>query len=136
MKWALAALLAFVSVKAHALSDTDCLAYVVAREATGEPIRGRRAVLDVILNRMHLRGKNACSIISEPSQFSWYRGKKHIKVTIEMLLDFFLVDSLDPVLENSVQYFVSKRLKPYWTKRMKKVATIGNHSFYSQGSLE
>lgn len=53
-------------------SSTKCVAMAIYHEARGEPIRGQRAVADVVMNRARSGrwGSNACSVVNAPSQFS------------------------------------------------------------------
>jgi hypothetical protein len=52
--------------------DVRCLAQAVFHEARGEPLRGQRAVADVIMNRARSGrwGSGACAVVDAPSQFS------------------------------------------------------------------
>lgn len=52
--------------------DVRCLAQAVFHEARGEPLRGQRAVADVIMNRARSGkwGSGACAVVNAPSQFS------------------------------------------------------------------
>lgn len=52
--------------------DTRCLAQAVFHESRGEPLRGQRAVADVVVNRARSGrwGSDVCSVVDAPSQFS------------------------------------------------------------------
>jgi len=53
-------------------SATRCVAMAVYHEARGEPVRGQRAVADVVVNRARSGrwGSGACSVVNAPRQFS------------------------------------------------------------------
>ncbi len=56
--------------------DLACLAVAIYREARGEPLPGQLAVANVILNRVR-SGRfagDACSVVTQPGQFSFVRG--------------------------------------------------------------
>lgn len=116
--------------KALALTETECLAYTMFKEAGGEPVRGRRAVLDVIYNRMRVKGMSACAVMKEKAQFSFYNSKKKIVITMEALMDFLIVDNMKPILPSNALYFHTRDIKPAWSYKLRKVATINNHIFY------
>lgn len=52
--------------------DVRCVAQAVYHEARGEPMRGQRAVADVVMNRARSGrwGKSACAVVNAPRQFS------------------------------------------------------------------
>lgn len=117
---------------AYALSEVDCLAYTLHKEARGESLRGRRAVLDVIYNRMRIRELTACQVMKQRSQFSWYSKSVKIKMEIKVLTEFFIVDAMQPVLPSNVEYFHTRQIRPSWTRNLKRVAIIGNHVFLAE----
>ena len=51
-----------------------CLALAVFYESRGEPLRGQKAVAEVIVNRAESGKypKDICSVIKQQGQFSWY----------------------------------------------------------------
>lgn len=114
------------------MSDTLCKAYTVFREAGGESLRGQRAVLDIVENRMRIRNKTACEIMAERGQFSFYKAGMRIKITMDVLLNFLNVANMQPVLPRNCEYFHNRSVKPPWSKKFKRVVTIGGHSFYEE----
>ena len=64
-------LFALSSTFSHA-DDVTCLSHVIWHEARGEPEAGKRAVAEVVLNRVESGkfGSDVCSVIYWPGQFS------------------------------------------------------------------
>ena len=64
-----------------------CMANAVWYEARGEPLKGRRAVVDVVLNRTKAEKKGICSVVFRRGQFTWakpmwgvpFKGKPSLK---------------------------------------------------------
>jgi N-acetylmuramoyl-L-alanine amidase len=125
-------------------SDEDlfCLAKNIYHEARGEPERGKRAVAQVTLNRVEdPRFRNSiCGVVHEPYQFSWANNKsKRWSVPTgtawaeaqilaeEILSDGHALPNMDRAL-----FFHSTKVRPGW-RNMRRLATIGNHVFYSKG---
>ena len=110
-----------------------CKAFTVYKEAGAESMAGKRAVLDVIENRMRLRDMKACQIMSQKGQFSFYsHGMKVTAKSVpkKALTDYFIVANMRRVLSRDVEYFHNRSVKPKWTKKLKRVARIGGHIFY------
>ena len=117
---------------ANAMSETFCKAFTVFKEANMESRRGKRAILDIIENRMRLRNKTACQVMQEPHQFSFWRKGLKEKLSITTLTEFIEISNMDSVLDGNVEYFHNKMVKPNWSRRLRKVVTIGNHAFYKE----
>lgn len=47
------------------------MANVVWHEARGEPLQGKRAVLEVVINRAKAEKSGICSVVFRKGQFSW-----------------------------------------------------------------
>ena len=124
----------FISVNAYSKSDT-CLATAIYHEANTESLQGKEAVANVILNRVKSNKypNSICGVISQKSQFSWYRNVKH-KYTDETLniARRMLHNRVDNT--NGALFFHSGK-NPHWTKRMKMTKKIGNHKFYRPNKL-
>ena len=99
--------------------DARCLSEALYREASGEPLRAVKAVLEVIKNRMHLKKKYACDVIAEKRQFSWHHAGYKFYFNEERLTRLSEVDKMEAVLgDDSYLYFYSGE-KPIWAKVMK-----------------
>lgn len=123
-----------------ALSDEmECLAGAVYFEARGEPLAGQLAVAQVVINRSEDRRfpSSYCGVVFQRSQFSfvkngsmpkikrgsdaWERAKAISRIAHEGQWDSTVQDSL---------YFHAKYVKPKWSYRKAKRATINTHIFY------
>jgi hypothetical protein len=111
------------------LADDRCIANAIYYEARAEPLAGRRAVLDVIENRMLATGKSACGIIKERNQFAWVGKKPMMPMTYqlqEMLTD---VRNSNKILIN--EKFFHSGNKPKWANKM-KCRKIARHNFCAE----
>lgn len=118
------------------LPDDDlCLAWVIKDEARGEPLKGQRAVLDVVLKRMEVRKLTACEVVKESKQFSGYKPgmefKLHKNVDEKDLTRLYNLRKMNPVVEQST-YFHAEYVKPDWRHKMKRILQVGKHIFYVQ----
>lgn len=109
--------------------DDICMAWVINDEARGEPVRGQRAVYDVVKHRMEIRKLTACEVVKEPYQFSGYHRGMRLTATEEMLQRLSKVRRIAPVASNAT-YFHSNKVRPKWAHKMKRILTIGKHAFY------
>lgn len=55
----------------HLHQQHVCMANAVWHEARGEPLKGRRAVVDVVLNRVKAEKAGICSVVFRRGQFTW-----------------------------------------------------------------
>ena len=134
--------------------DVHCLALNIYFEARGEDVRGKYAVADVVMYRyMHADyPETVCGVVEDGHyhewrpdlpvkhmcQFSWFCDGKSdkplnldafeeaIDIAKEVLYDSTYV----PRVEYSLFYHATS-VSPGWSKSMKFVETIGNHSFYT-----
>ena len=99
-------------------TDNQCLATAIHYEARGEPIEGRRAVLDTITNRMLATGKSACYVIYQRGQFSWVKTKPLLYYGSEQKAMMEEVVGHPIVLSNERFTFFYSGEKPYWAYGM------------------
>jgi len=98
---------------AKAVSNTqnnfECLMWAVYKEARGEPIKTRRAVLDSIEHRMEARHLEACQVLKQSGQFPYMKyGVK--KVEQKWLTEYLEVVNMEPVLKDKrYQFFNDKK---------------------------
>jgi spore germination cell wall hydrolase CwlJ-like protein len=109
--------------------EATCLAWALHDEARGEPIKGQRAVYDVIKHRMTVRSLTACEVVKQPYQFSGYKRGMKLRADDDMLQRLDEVRRMRPVVP-SATYFHSKAVKPSWAAKMKRILSIGGHVFY------
>ncbi len=118
--------------------ELECLAVGIYFESKSEPLAGQLAVGEVIANRAK-SGRFAstyCGVLFQRGQFSFVRRKSwpavarssrqwKTAVAIARIVDQDLKDSA----ASHALFFHAKRVRPGW-KRLKRVASIGNHIFY------
>ncbi len=120
--------------------EKKCLAKNIFFEAGIEPIEGKIAVAQVIMNRLETKrwGDNVCSVVYARKQFSWTLEKKKVnekpsgplwKESMSALEKFIQCYRIVG-LENSRHYHADYIKKPYWVKKKRTVETIGQHIFY------
>lgn len=118
--------------------DIFCLAKNIYHEARGEPLQGQKAVAQVTINRTKAEGfpSSICDVVYQHKQFSWTL-QPHLKVTDSeswnrslLLARQALTNGIPGFEEFTALYFHAKHVKPYWRKKHKVYAHIGNHIFY------
>jgi len=117
-----------------------CVAKAVYFEARGESNFGKFAVANVVVNRSKLDKYNddPCRVVNDRCQFSWKcDGKSDIPKNDDDWANSNQVAKL--VLAGMVQdntkgatYFHSRKVNPYWRKKMEKTIAIGRHIFYRE----
>ena len=124
-------------------ADLYWMAMNIYYEAGSEPLIGKIAVGIVTLNRLHDSRfpKNIRDVVTEPQQFSWYNSKnastppannkrwKECYEVAKMLLTKTAGTDIIKLLEGAT-HFHAIDIKPSWTARKTKVATIEGHVFY------
>lgn len=117
------------------LPDTrpECLATAVHYEARGEPLKGQRAVVDVIMHRAWKSGKSICEVLTQKQQFQW--TKRHgMRYDVDTLERLEQVMQEPKVLKNeNFLYFHSTAVKPPWARKM-ECSRIGHHNFCKEGA--
>ena len=122
-------LMAFVPVNAYSKSDI-CLATAIYHEANTESLQGKEAVANVILNRVkhHKYPNTVCGVISQKSQFSWYRKVKHNYTDETLTIARKMLNNRRDNTNGALFFHSGKN--PYWTRKMKMTKQLGNHKFY------
>jgi spore germination cell wall hydrolase CwlJ-like protein len=110
-------------------ADEHCKAYTIMREAGSESKRSRRAVLDVLENRMRKMHKSCKATVSQAHQFSWYKRGIKLKVDRIRLQSYRDVATMRPVLRSCAEFFHSGE-KPSWARKMKLVHKEEKLKFY------
>jgi len=133
-----------VAAAADQARALDCLTQAIYYEAGFEPIEGRRAVAQVILNRMRHPAfpKSVCGVIyegaSRPScQFSFAcdgslrRGPPSPAAWREAR-DIAAAALAGTVMANvgRATHYHTDYVAPYWAPRLTKITKIGAHIFY------
>tara|TARA_Y100000310_G_scaffold342721_1_gene447086 strand:- start:1240 stop:1650 length:411 start_codon:yes stop_codon:yes gene_type:complete len=129
-------------------SDIGLMATTIWGEARGEPLIGKVAVAYVILTRAKRGGwygNTIKEVIMKPYQFSaWNRNDPNFaKMSMTTMADNAYRDCMYatlgavqkhlPNLAEGATHYHTLRMRPYWIKDMRNIATIGNHIFYEEG---
>jgi hypothetical protein len=120
-----------------------CLTQAIYYEAASEPLAGRRAVAQVVLNRMRHPAfpKSVCGVVYQGSrspvcQFSFvcdgslYRAPasglwKEAKQIAEAALEGFVETSV-----GSATHYHADYVAPRWAPKLTKISKLGAHIFY------
>jgi len=140
---------------ANASASRTCLAKAIYHEARGEPEAGQWAVATVILNRVNSSRypSSVCDVVYQNAslrnrcQFSFACdglsdeggiGNRIVReswvkanIIASAAFERFTIGEPQGNLPPSVLYYHSLSVSPDWASRMKSVAQIGQHIFYS-----
>lgn len=130
--------------------EIDVLARTLWGEARGEGTHGMHAVANVIVNRVKVAeqeggkwwGNNIIQVCQKPYQFScWNRSDPNFRklqavddknlyfATALRISRRALAECLADITEGATHYHAAG-IEPYWARREKPCAVIGNHIFY------
>jgi hypothetical protein len=120
-----------------------CMTQAVYYEAGFEPLEGRRAVAQVIINRMRHPAfpKSVCGVVYQGArdpvcQFSFVcDGSLYRRPVLEAWKEAerIAAAALDGYVEKSVgaaTHYHADYVAPYWAPRLAKIVQIGAHIFY------
>lgn len=106
-----------LSLPVYSQSDYTCGRYAVWKEARGESLRVRRAVLDTIQNRARKANKGLCSVLRKPHQYPYFKyGVKRVDRSWDK--EYNAVLAAKPVLSEDYIYFNTLR-SPWGTGHRK-----------------
>lgn len=108
------------------VSDLQCKVVSLYRECSGCSLRGAKAILEVIQNRMQIEHKTACQIIRS-SAFPWSNTQYSWKFSQEQLTRYFDVLQLSPVVGKGVYHFNNERFTTFGRYCCK---VDGNYFYY------
>ena len=138
--------------------DRYCLAQNVFFEARNQSVSGQVAVAWVTLNRMEDNRfpNNICDVVKQAKrdsngnvirnkcQFSWYCDGKTDKIpsnivaqqawkSAKLITDVVLLDwaKLKTPTVGDATFYHANYVNPYWASSFERVATVGDHIFYS-----
>ena len=120
-------------------ASLKCLTEAVYFEARGEPVKGQRAVAEVIMNRVDHPAfpKSVCGVVNQSGQFSYKGGSLRMRDRAAAnRAERIAQESLSGAPRNltgGATYFHTTYVKPSWSKRFTRTAKIGSHIFYRRG---
>lgn len=105
-------------------ADLQCLISAVWHEARGEPVKGKRAVLDVVIHRAAKSGKSYCEVVAAPKQFPWFKKKGLVEVNSETRKHYNEAVENGRVLKDE-RFVYFNGVRPYGHSCVR----IGKHTF-------
>ena len=120
-----------------------CLAVAVFFEARGEPMVGKEAVANVIVNRVedHRYPDDVCSVVNEPYAFSYTHDGLHDDPTRHTgHQDKIAWAEAQAVAKDALEgnllgitstHYHTTNVLPFWAKHYSLDTRIGNHLFYT-----
>jgi spore germination cell wall hydrolase CwlJ-like protein len=128
--------------------EKQCVVEALHQEARGEGKEGLEAVLSVIYNRKHHKAfpSTFCKVIDQPKQFSYKNhlvqgqrikvefkpSEKEVQKEIHELAEKAVTGRFKPMFDRSVLWYHTYKVKPKWSRKMQKVAVVGNHKFFEE----
>lgn len=126
-----------------------CMATNIYHEARGEPVAGRVAVAQVVLNRVKAPQfpNTICGVVHQGKyhnghpvrykcHFSWWCDGKSDRISnyeewgkARSVAEVVLLEGTFDITENSL-YYHSTLVAPYWVSHYQKTVQINNHIFY------
>jgi spore germination cell wall hydrolase CwlJ-like protein len=119
-------------------AEWKCLAEAIYFESRGEPLAGQIAVAEVVLNRRESRQfpRTVCGVTRQGCQFSYTCDghsdtmKSSVARTRSEKLAGLMLAGRPRELTGGALYFHTPAVRPAWSRRFTRTATIGQHIFY------
>lgn len=113
--------------------EFSCLWKAIYTEARNQSFEGQKAIGHVIINRLFSGeySSNVCNIVRQKNQFALAKkieDKDAAFVAIKAANQ--TLQELDTI--RGSLYFHHRDWRPEWTRKFKKVMTIGDHYFYRE----
>lgn len=120
----------------------QCLADVLYFESRGESVAGQAAVGEVVLNRVASSNfpNSICGVVHQSNsngcQFSWTCDGKTDTVRNQAAyaqvakVARALMDGAPRALTDGATYFHTPAVRPAWSRKFTRTATVGSHIFY------
>lgn len=126
---------------AASAKDVDCLARAIYHEARGETRDGRRAVAEVVLNRVDSDQypDTICGVVHDQRfggcQFSWVcmgvaAPRKGRVFADAQSLAVEMIGARRRPLTRGATHFHTTSIRPRWAGNLTRTVTIGSHIFY------
>jgi len=134
--------------------ETVCMAKNIYFEAGNQPLAGKVAVAQVVLNRMEhsAYGNTACDVVYQSKwrenwkgnmvpvrhqcQFSWFcDGKSDEPLDTDTFFESYLIASdvlmgKYPDITEGATHYHADNILPYWADSLNETVHINNHIFY------
>jgi hypothetical protein len=123
-------------------AEWECLAKAIYFEARGESVRGQFAVAEVILNRVDspLYPRTVCRVVHQGGsggcQFSFTCDGRKDRIRdkaaygVAGKIARVMLDGAPRALTDGATHFHTRNVRPRWSHRMPRTASIGAHLFY------
>lgn len=123
-------------------AEFQCLATAIYFEARGEGIKGQVAVGEVILNRVEDANfpGTICGVVNQGNgkgcQFSYTCDGRADRIRepgawdVSAKIARALIDGAPRQLTDGATYFHTLAVRPAWSRRFERTASIGHHIFY------
>lgn len=121
------------------------LALNMYHEARGQGVAGMQMVGEVTLNRVASveYPDNVCEVVYQRSQFAWTRKKdinprEQAQWNLALYISERLLNGDIERFNNGATHFYNpdNEKKPRWARKFEKVAIVGDHVFYDDGSYK
>ena len=120
------------AIKKFEEKQTKCLAAVVYHEARGEPLKGKIAVAQVVLNRKRSKWypNTICKVAFQKAQFTGLKEIKYNDDTYKIAKQ--AIEGKFKGKMHGATHYHALEVNPTWASwdKLKKVSQIGNHIFY------
>jgi spore germination cell wall hydrolase CwlJ-like protein len=118
--------------------ELDCLIKNAYFEANTQGQIGRNLVTKVVINRARLWNKTFCSVVYQPSQFSWTRtplrkiDERSYRKIKEEVIELLSDDTSIPFEYITATHFHATYVRPTWSKKLKRLGRYKQHIFYGE----
>lgn len=121
------------------------LALNMYHEARGQGVAGMQMVGEVTLNRVASVDypNNVCEVVYQRSQFAWTKRKDTVpkeqdQWNLALYISERLLNGDMKRFNNGATHFYNpdNEEKPRWARKFEKVAIVGDHIFYDDGSYK
>lgn len=118
--------------------EWECLARAIYFEARGEPLQGRIAVAEVVLNRVDspVYPRTVCGVVNQGCQFSFTCdgipdriGESGAWRDAQQIAAVMLAGAPRAITAGAT-HFHAAGVRPGWSNRFPRTAAVGRHLFY------
>lgn len=120
--------------------EVRCLADNIYHEARDQPMNGKIAVANVVMNRARSDQypDTVCQVIHQRRQFSWVGSGEKITDIVSYRKSYDIAENVyygqySDITKGST-YYHSRVINPSWVHELSKTVTISDHIFYKDRS--